>query len=162
MNNDLILSRITDIIDQYGTSRDKLLPVLINLNHDLGKLSSFTINEVARKFQLSQTEVYAIASFYHLLNVKPVGRYIIRICRTISCDLSGKNQIVKSLEAELGISMGETTKDNLFTLEFANCMGMCEQGPAMLINADLYNNLTPAKAVEIVNSYALKSRSLLS
>lgn len=159
MNSDLIISRISEVTEEHGTSRDQLLPVLISLNHDLGKLNSFIINEVSRRFNLSQTEVYAIASFYHLLNVKPVGRYIIRICSTISCDLSGKDQIVKSLEAELGISMGETTEDNLFTLEYANCMGMCDQGPAMLVNTDLYNNLTPSKAVNIINKYMKKSRT---
>lgn len=158
MNSDLILSRISEVTEEHGTSRDKLLPVLISLNHDLGNLNRFTINEVSRQFRLAQTEVYAIASFYHLLNVKPVGRYIIRICRTISCDLYGKDQIVQSLESELGINMGETTEDNLFTLEYANCMGMCDQGPAMLVNTDLYSNLNPTKAIEIVNTYIAKSR----
>ncbi len=162
MNNDLIISRIIEVIDNHGSTRDRLLPVLISLNHDLGKLTPFILNEVARRFNLAQTEVYAIASFYHLLNVKPVGRYIIRLCRTISCELSGKDQIVKSLEAELGISMGETTADNLFTLEYANCMGMCDQGPAMLVNTDLYSNLTPSKVIEIINQYILKSRTVLS
>lgn len=160
MNSDLINTRILEVTEEYGTSRDQLLPVLISLNQDFGNLNSYVINEVARKFNLSQTEVYAIASFYHLINLKAVGRYIIRICRTISCDLSGKNQIVKSLESELGISMGETTEDKLFTLEYANCMGMCDQGPAMLVNADLYSNLTPSKAVNIVNEYMERSRTL--
>lgn len=154
MNSDHIITRIDEVTADHGTSRDKLLPVLISLNHDFGNLNHFIINEISRRFSLSQTEVYAIASFYHLLNIQPVGIYIIRVCRTISCELSDKKGIVSALEAELGISMGETTEDNLFSLEYANCMGMCDQGPAMLINTDLHSRLTPSKAVEIINNYA--------
>lgn len=149
----MVQERIRSLATQLGTEREQLLPLLEILDREFHSLNEFIINEVARHFKLSQTEVYSIASFYHLLNVKPAGKYVIRLCRTIGCDLQGKDKIVKALEAELGIKMGETTTDRKYSLQFANCMGMCDAGPAMLINSDLHANLTPSRAVEIIHRY---------
>lgn len=153
MTRELNIQTIRDLAAKIGTDRESLLPLLEELNREFHFLDDAVINEVSKIFGLSQTEVYSVASFYHLINVEPVGKYVIHLCKTIACDLKGKSRIVKALEAELGISMGETTEDRKFTLAYANCMGMCDCGPAMLINDDLYNNLTPSKAVEIIHTY---------
>ena len=139
--------------EKYGKNRDALLPVLQDLQKEYGTLNEIIINEVSCAFSLSQTDVFSVASFYHFLNIKPTGKYVIRLCRTISCELKGKNEILKAIEAELGIKMGETTKDKKYTLDYANCMGMCDKGPAMMINNDIYSGLTPSKAVDIIRSY---------
>lgn len=153
MSAEMLMHRVQSLVSEFGTDREKLLPVLEVLDREFYFLNEMLINEVARLFQLSQTEVYSVASFYHLLNVKPAGKFVIHICRTICCELKGKNKIVQALEAELGIKMGETTPDHMFTLKYANCMGMCDAGPAMLINSDLHANLTPSRAVKILQTY---------
>lgn len=153
MSTDMVQERVRALAAETGTDREQLLPLLEALDREFFSLDELIINEVARHFQISQTEVYSVASFYHLLNVKPAGKYVIRLCRTIGCDLQGKDTIVKALEAELGIKMGETTADRTFSLHYANCMGMCDAGPAMLINSDLHANLTPSRAVEIIHRY---------
>jgi len=102
---------------------------------------------------LSSNEIYSVASFYSFINTKPVGKYVIRICKTISCDLAGKNEIIEALEKHLKIQLGSTTDDKMFTLETTNCIGMCDQGPAMLINDKVYTKLDAKKAVEIINEY---------
>lgn len=150
----MILKRVRELASKVGTEREQLLPLLEAIDKEFHFLSELIVNEVARLFDLSQTEVYSVASFYHLLNVKPAGKYVIRLCRTICCELKGKNRIVKALESELQIKMGETTSDKKFSLHYANCMGMCDAGPAMLVNSDLHANLSPSRAVEIINSYS--------
>lgn len=147
------LHRIQTIVDIIGNDRESLLPVLEEINREFHFLDEVIINEVAKIFNMSQTEVYSVASFYHLLNVEPAGKNVVHICKTIACQLKGKTKIVKALEAELGISMGETTPDMKYTLKYANCMGMCDSGPAMLINDTLYRDITPSKAVEIIHQY---------
>ena len=96
-------------------------------------------------------EVYSVITFYAFLNTKSKGKNIVRLCQTISCDIQGKKDVAKAIERELGIKFGETTKDKKFTLEYANCVGMCDQGPAMIINERVFVKLTPEKAVQILN-----------
>jgi NADH-quinone oxidoreductase E subunit len=153
MIRETLVNKVNKLVQKYGKKRDSLLPVLQELQDEYSYLSEEVINEVARAFNLSQTEVFSVASFYHFLNIKPKGKYVIRLCRTISCQLKGKDEIQRALEAELGIKMGETTPDRKYTLDYANCMGMCDKGPAMMVNNDIYSGLTPSKAVDIVRSY---------
>ena len=153
MIRETLVSRINQLVDRYGRDRQSLLPVLQELNNEYDYLNETIINEVARAFGESQTDVFSTASFYHFLNIRPKGKYVIRICRTISCDLKGKDRIVRALEAELGIAFGQTTPDKQFTLDYANCMGMCDKGPAMMVNDDLYAELTPSRAIDIIRSY---------
>ncbi|MGC8765827.1 MAG: NADH-quinone oxidoreductase subunit NuoE [Brevinematia bacterium] len=153
MIREALVNKLNKLLSKYGKARSALLPVLQELQDEYSYLSEEIVNEVAKVFELSQTEVFSVASFYHFLNIKPKGKYVIRLCRTISCELRGKEEIQRALEAELGIKMGETTPDKKYTLDYANCMGMCDKGPAMMINNDLYANLTPSRAVDIVRSY---------
>jgi len=85
------------------------------------------------------------------LNIYPKGRIIVRLCQTITCDIAGRKSVARAIERELGISFGETTKDGKFTLEYVNCLGMCDQGPALLINERIYPKVTPEKAVQILS-----------
>ncbi|MCX6364950.1 MAG: NAD(P)H-dependent oxidoreductase subunit E, partial [Actinobacteria bacterium] len=78
------------------------------------------------------------------------GEFVVRLCRTVSCELAGKDAIARQLESELGIAFGETTEDGRFTLEWANCMGMCDQGPALLVNDRVYTRVKPETVREIV------------
>lgn len=148
-----LIENVKELAEKYDYKRENLLAILEELQTKYEYLGENVINEVAKTFNISQTEVYSVASFYHFLTTKPKGKYVIRVCRTISCDMNGKAKIIKALESELDIKLGETTPDMKYTLEYANCMGMCDNGPAMLINNDIYSQLTPSKAVEIVNSY---------
>ena len=148
-----VAQEVQAVVEKYDGKREKLLQILEELNDTYGYLSEYVMKEVAKSLSLASSEVYGVATFYSFLNTKPKGKYIIRLCQTISCDLSGKKQIANALRNELGIDFGETTSDGKFTLEYTNCIGMCNEGPAMLINDDVYNNLDPEKAVEIIEKY---------
>lgn len=164
MIRESLLNTIEALAGEHGEGREAMLPILQGLQREYGWLGPEVINEVARRFSLSQTEVFSVASFYHFLGTTQRGRYVIRLCRSISCALADpenlvarsggtKGRILRALEAELGIQMGGTTPDGLYTLDWANCMGMCDRGPSMMVNDDLYAELTPSKAVDIVRSY---------
>ncbi len=91
-----------------------------------------------RVFDLSAAEVYGVASFYSFLDTEARGKYVIRLCKSISCDMSGKEAVLEALKKNLHISVGETTPDRMFTLLETNCMGWCHEGPAMLVNDDVH------------------------
>ncbi|GJQ63586.1 MAG: NADH dehydrogenase [Melioribacteraceae bacterium] len=146
-----LTAEIEAMVEKYGNSRSSLLPILQDVQRNHKFVSEFAQQEVARLLDIHPVEVYSVISFYSFLHSKPMGRNIVRLCQTITCDMMGKVNVAKAIERELGISFGETTKDNKFTLEYANCLGMCDQGPAMLVNDKIYPRLTPEKAVEILN-----------
>jgi NADH:ubiquinone oxidoreductase subunit E len=116
-------------------------------------LSEYSMTEVARELNLSAAEVYGTATFYSFLEYKKIGRYIIRVCKTITCSMKGKNQILHTIEDMLKIRLGETTPDGKFSLLQTNCLGWCHKAPAMLINDEVYTELTPEKVRDILGNY---------
>jgi [NiFe] hydrogenase diaphorase moiety large subunit len=144
---------IEKLAEKYGRTRDALLPILQEIQMRHGYVSEFAQQEIANFLDIHPVEVYGVVTFYAFLSRKPEGRNIVRLCQTIACDLAGKEAIARAIERELNIKFGETTSDTKFTLEYINCMGMCDQGPALLINDYVYTHLTPHKAVEIIKSY---------
>jgi NADH:ubiquinone oxidoreductase subunit E len=142
---------IEQLVEKHGKDRSSLMPILQAIQRKHKYISDFAQQEIARVLDIHPVEVYSVISFYAFLNTTPKGRNIVRLCKTITCDMHGKAEVAKAIERELGIKFGETTKDNKFTLEYANCLGMCDQGPAMIINERVFYKLTPEKAVEILN-----------
>lgn len=141
---------IESYVNKYGNDRSALLMILHEIQNKHRHISEFAQQEVARLLNIHPVEVYSVISFFAFLNSKPKGRNLVRICQTISCDMKGKSGLVKAVERELGVKMGETTKDNKFTIEYANCLGLCDEGPAMAINDRVYTKLSPEEAVELL------------
>ena len=146
-----LTAEIESLVQEFGTDRSALMPILQGIQKNHKYISEFAQQEVARMLDIHPVEVYSVISFYAFLNSNPKGRNIVRLCQTITCDLAGKAKIANAIERELGIKFGETTKDKKITLEYASCVGMCDQGPAMIVNERVYSKLTPEKAVEILN-----------
>lgn len=147
--SELVMSQV----QLHGKHRDKLLPILHGIIEQERYLSHESLLEVAKALDLSAAEVYGTATFYSFFDTRPRGKYIIRICKTIVCEMKGKNQIVRTLEDMLKIKVGETTNDMKFSLLEANCLGMCHEGPAMIINDTPYSKLTAEKVREIIGDY---------
>jgi [NiFe] hydrogenase diaphorase moiety large subunit len=105
---------------------------------------------VAEALDIHPVEVYSVASFYAFLHGAPEGRFVIRLCKTLSCDFAGKEAVAEALQKELGVGFDESTDDGLFTLEWASCMGMCDQGPALLVNDRVYTRVTPEQVPAIL------------
>ena len=142
--------------EKYGRRRDSLMPVLQAVVQSERFLSEEAMIAIARELDLSTADVYGTASFYTFMDTKPRGRHIIRICKTITCHMKGKDAIVDVLEDMLKIKVGETTSDRRFSLLQANCLGWCHKGPVMLVNDEVYPEISPEKAVEIIGGYLKK------
>jgi NADH-quinone oxidoreductase subunit E len=140
-------------VQKYGRSRENLLPILQMVRKEHNYLSEDQLREIATEMDISSADVYGVATFYSFMDMQPKGKNIIRICKTITCFMKGKDSIVTALEEALGIKMGETTPDRKFSLLEANCIGWCHKGPAMLINDKVYTELTPDKALQALEEY---------
>jgi NADH:ubiquinone oxidoreductase subunit E len=147
---------VKDLADKHGRNRESLLPILQGIVKQERSLSEESMALVARELEMSAALVYGTASFYSFLDTEPRGKYVIRVCRTITCDMKGKKEIIDTLKDLLKLNIGETTKDNKFTLLETNCLGWCHKGPAMLVNEEAYTELTPEKVTEIVDEYMTK------
>ena len=138
-----IQSEIDRLVRAHGKSRDALMPILQDLNRAYSYVSDEAMKLVAKELGLPKSEVYGVVTFYSFLSPKPRGKYIVRLCQTISCEMAGSyHPVVARLLKELKIGFGETTPDGMFTLERTNCIGMCDEGPAMLVNEDVHTRLT--------------------
>ncbi len=147
---------VKTLADKHGRSRESLLPILQGIVSKKRYLPDDVMTEVARELDISAAQVYGTATFYSFLDIQPRGEFVIRVCRTITCDMKGKKQILKTIEDMLKIEVGETSRDNKFSLLETNCLGQCHKGPAMLVNDQIYTELTPEKVTNILNDYLNK------
>lgn len=130
--------------------------LLVRLKEAQGKSGYVTeelMAELAESLGVPVNDVYGVASFYSFLSTKPLGRNVIRICKSLPCYLKNCQSIVETVEKELGIKPGQTTSDGRFSFELTNCIGLCDRAPAMLINNDPHVDLTPGKISQILKSY---------
>jgi NADH:ubiquinone oxidoreductase subunit E len=147
---------VKELSDKHGHARESLMPILqaIVLKHNY--LTDEAMVEVARELDISAAEVYGTASFYTFLDTQVKGKFVIRVCKTITCSMKGKSDIIQTLEDILKIKVGETTPDKQFSLIETNCIGWCHKAPAILINELPYTELTPEKVSEIIKDYMQK------
>lgn len=132
--------------------REYLLALLQEQQEKAGHISKHFIEQTAKSTDLSISEVYGVVTFYHLLSTKPLGRNVIRICKCIPCSLKSSQSIVETIREKLGIAPGETSMDGRFSLLLTNCIGACDQAPAMLLNHELHGDLTPVKIAQILEA----------
>jgi NADH:ubiquinone oxidoreductase subunit E len=147
---------IKELVEEYGRERTSLMPILQAVVHQNNYLSDYDMTEIAKELDISAAQVYGTATFYSFLDTVPRGKYVIRVCKTITCDMHGKKIIIQAIENMLKIKVGETTQDKKFTLMETNCLGWCHKGPSMLINEQVFYDLTPDKAHEIIAEYMNK------
>ena len=147
---------LRELANKHGRTRDSLLPILQDLVIHKRFLSKQDMVDVARELDISAADVFGTATFYSFLDTEPRGKYIIRICKTISCAMKGKNDVLSTIEEILKLNLGETTPDLKFSLLETNCIGWCHKAPAMLINDTPYTELTPEKVTEILREYIKK------
>ena len=118
-----------------------------------GWISDESVKEIAEYLDMTPDEVDAVATFYSVIRRRPVGRHVILICDSVSCWVTGYNPIREHISARLGIDLGETTSDKRFTFLPCACLGLCEQAPAMMIDEEVFGNLTPEKTDRILSRY---------
>ncbi|HGJ66194.1 TPA: NAD(P)H-dependent oxidoreductase subunit E [bacterium] len=143
--------QVEEILKEYPSQKDFMLQALQKIAQQL-ELNIDVLLKVSKHFNLSPATVFGIASFYSFLSLTQHGKYVIRICKSVSCDIAEKEEILDAIKNALGIEVGETTNDRLFTLLETNCIGWCNESPAMLINDKVYTHLTKDKILSIIQS----------
>jgi len=143
---------VDEIIKKYEPKEENILYILHDIQDSDPQhyLSKEVIKKVSTHLNISLSQIYGVITFYTMLSVKPRGKFIIRICQSTPCHLMGSKSLIEHLEQLLRVNVGETTEDGVFTLETTSCLGVCGVAPAMMINDDVYGNLTPKKVDNII------------
>lgn len=137
----------------HKNAPDNILLALKEAQTRFGYISQKFMIELAGSLDIPVNDVYGVASFYSFLTTRAPARNIIRICKSLPCHLKEGQTIIETIEKEIGIKPGNTTKDGRFSFELTNCIGLCDRAPAMLINHDVHVDLTPEKIADILAKY---------
>ena len=145
------------MLTHYPTKRSVLVPTLLYAQDETGFLSAEVIAEIALRLDLTELDVRNVISYYSMLTTKPHGKYNVQVCTNIACLLRGGEELVEHCSKKLGIGHKGTTPDGLFSLEEVECIGACSWAPAIQINYDFHENLTPEKLNQVLDEYRKKS-----
>src|SRR5215469_13492820 len=147
-------AKFNQLISRYPVKRSALIPMMLYAQDEYGHLGDQILEEIAQRLCLQMTEVTETLSYYSMLRRKAAGKYHVQVCTNISCQLRGGFEIMAHVEKRLGIGNRQTTQNGIFSLEEVECMGACSGAPAMQVNYDFYENLTPEKVDEILDQFA--------
>ena len=131
-----------DILPRYATKQAALLPLMHEVQHEYGWIPAQAMEEAGEFLGLTPAEVYDSVTFYEEFRLKPLGKYVVQVCRSIACELCGYKGVSEKLQRKFGILPGETTDDGKFTLQELECLGACDLGPCALVNGKLHGPLT--------------------
>ncbi len=157
-----IASLVTKVMDELGSTRDAVIPILSEINRALGYIPAAALPEIRRHIQAQQKQegvfvadshLYSAASFYQMFSLEPLGRHVIRFCESAPCHVEGGREVFDTLQSELGLKPGETSADRKWSLLTTSCIGVCSVGPVFLVDDDLYGNVTPERVPEILAKY---------
>ena len=154
--------KFKQLISRYPVKRSALIPMMLYAQDEYGHLSDQVLEEIANRLGLQMTEVTETLSYYSMLRRKPAGKFHVQVCTNISCQLRGGYEIMAHVEKRLGIGNRQTTQNGIFSLEEVECMGACSGAPAMQVNYDFYEQLTPEKVDEILDKISQQGYNSLS
>lgn len=157
MGLEQVFEEVGRLLDRYPLKEAALLPTLHLVQRSEGYLSDESIKAVAEFLELPPVRVEKVITFYTMFRRQPVGKYLVQLCTNISCSLLGADHLLTYLEELLGIKVGQTSDDNLFTLETVECLGSCGTAPVMQINDDYYENLDEKRISDIISSLREKT-----
>ena len=156
--SDKTKKKLEEIISRYSRKEAAILPVLHLTQKEFGCISVEEEKLVAELLDIKPIQVREVATFYTMLNQMPVGKYYIQVCSNLSCSLLGAEKLVAHLGEKLGIKVGETTPDGLFTLIEVECLGACGNAPVMMVNDDYYEDLTIEKVDALLDQLRRNSQ----
>ncbi len=155
---DVDLSRIDGVLDKYKHTKGSLITILQHAQEEYGFLPLSVLEYIAHVTGVKSAQIYGVATFYTQFRLNPIGENLIMLCQGTACHVNGSDLIEEAVIEELGIKEGETTEDNLFTLNNVACLGCCSLSPVMMINGETYGKLTPQLTKEILRD--IKKRNL--
>jgi len=146
-------SEIDAIIKRYRGKESAILAILQDIQTKEKYLPKDVLEQVSQKMRIPMTQVFRIATFYNALSIKPRGRHKVDVCLGTACHVRGGNKIIDKLERDLGIQVGETTKDKRFTLESVRCVGCCSLGPVAVVDGNVFGRLTQEKVPGLLKEF---------
>jgi NADH-quinone oxidoreductase subunit E len=153
------LAQIDEVITHYPVKRSAALPLLHLVQEDAGYISPEAIEWVAAKLELQPINVYELVTFYPMFRQKPIGRRHIKVCRTLSCALTGGYRTCAQFEREFGCHRGEISGDGEVTIEFVECLASCGTGPVVMIDDDLHEKVDAAKASQLAQQIKAEAKA---
>jgi NADH-quinone oxidoreductase subunit E len=149
-----LAARFDRLVTLYPVKRSALVPMLLYAQDEVGYVSNEVVAELAQRLDLLELDVRNVLSYYSMLRTRPAGRYNVQVCTNISCMLRGGYELLDHCKHRLGIDHKGVTSDGLFSLEEVECIGACCWAPAVQVNYDFHDNLTPEKLDKILDDYA--------
>lgn len=153
------MEQLNQILSRHSRDRRELIPLLQEVEEELGYLPSDAMLEIADFLKVPKSAVYGVATFYNQFRFNPPGRHPIKLCMGTACHVKGGKLILEALERELDIKVGETTPDREFSLDRVACIGCCTMAPVMVIDEEIYPNMKTLKVEETLVKFKEKSRS---
>jgi len=153
------LTRVDEIVRSYTDVKTPLIYILKDVQKEYGYLSDVVLTHIAKAVDIPLSEIYGVATFYSLFTTEPKGKFVVRCCNNAPCHVKKSKEVLEAIKSYLGLEMTETTPCGTFTLEFTSCLGLCAVAPVMMVNDEVYGNLTPEKAVSILKDYKMKGQA---
>jgi NADH-quinone oxidoreductase subunit E len=130
-----------------------LIPILNDINRQIGYLPSQVLEEVARLLRVSKSQVFSVATFYQMLSTKETGKHVVLFCESAPCHVAGGREVWRRLRDELGLEAGQTSPDKQWSLVTVSCLGVCGVGPVIVVDDDIFGNVTPDMIPDILAHY---------
>jgi len=145
---------------RYEGTPGELIPLLQSAQEHFGFIPRRAINYISTVTGIAESEIYGVTTFYSQFRLKPMGKYVIRACSGTACHVSGANMIIETIQDELGVEVGDTTDDGVFTLNTVACIGCCSLAPVIMVNEETHGKLTPASVRRILRKYSRENKAV--
>lgn len=145
--------RLDPIIEKYKGKKGVTIPLLADVQKELGYVAEEAVDYLAEKADIPAAELFGVATFYAMFRMQPEGKYVVRVCRGTACHVQGSALIGDQIQRHFKIKDGDTTSDGMFTLQYVACLGCCSLAPVMMVGDEVHGRLTPDKAISILESY---------
>ncbi|KAF0110794.1 MAG: NADH-quinone oxidoreductase subunit E [Chloroflexi bacterium] len=149
----VVLEAVRTAVDRYGATRDELIPILNDVNREIGYLPGEALDEISRLLRVPKSHLFSVASFYRMLSTKPRGKHVIQFCESAPCHVAGGREVWMAVKEALKIDEDETTPDGNWTLVTTSCLGVCGVGPVMMIDDDIFGNVDAKQVQSILARY---------
>lgn len=152
-NGHLVRKSVQSAVERYGATQDELIPIMNEVNREIGYLPAEALDEISLLLRVPRSHLFSVASFYRMLSTKPRGKHVIQFCESAPCHVAGGREVWEAIKSYVQIEEDETSPDGNWTLLTTSCLGVCAVGPVMLVDDDIYGNLTPDQVPAILDKY---------
>lgn len=153
LDGQVVLEAVKKAVEEHGATIDELIPILNDVNRALGYLPAQALDEISQRLRVPKSQLFSVSSFYRMLSTKPRGKHVIQFCESAPCHVVGGREVWQSLLEILDLEPGQTSPDGKWTLVTTSCLGVCGVGPVIVIDDDIYGNVTPQQVAEILARY---------